>query len=102
MPRKAASSTIDERGATARPPAPRRAIAAEAESAAGQPADGTGAVLAHQGSVVVLLATIANQIGASGSLTYQKRHGLSSAEWRIFGAGRGSSACVRNGSPPSS
>ena len=31
------------------------------------------------------LATIANQIGASGSLTYQKRRPrLSSAEWRIF------------------
>ena len=62
MPRKAAGSTIESRGAVA----------------------DTGAVLDTDGSVVVLLATIANQIGASGSITYQTRHGLSSAEWRVF------------------
>ena len=93
MPRKAASSTIgsggaqlparagDSKGEKADVRAPRRG----AESA-GNPAavDDTGAVLDTERSVVVLLATIANQIGASGSITYQTRHGLSSAEWRIF------------------
>lgn len=93
MPRKAASSTIRSGGTQL----PARAGASKGEKAdvrasrrgaepPGNPAavDNTGAVLDTDGSVVVLLATIANQIGASGSITYQKRHGLTSAEWRIF------------------
>jgi DNA-binding MarR family transcriptional regulator len=79
-----ASEEVMTRSTRARPARMRGAIVANDTGAASSPIGQVDSSLDLEGSIVVLLTMLSNQISASGSLTFQKRHGLSSPEWKVM------------------